>query len=95
MGREVEGRSGRPVFRDRRSPKQARDGESLRMRTGLVAGCVPHLAYGTLRSRLGLVLMRVGRLHDGDDEEREGDGDSGECAHALPDSRWINAVNHP
>lgn len=95
MGREVEGRSGRPVFHDRLSPKQTRDGETRRMRSGLVAGGLAHLAYGTLRSRLGLVLMRVGRLHDGDDEEREGDGDSGECAHALPDSRRINAVNHP
>ena len=95
MGREGEGRGCRPAFRDRWSPKQARDGETRRMRSGRVAGGLAHLAYGTFRSRLGLVLMRVGRLHNGDDEEREGDGDSGECAQALPDSRWINAVNHP
>lgn len=95
MGRDVEGRGGWLVSGGRGSLKEARVGETRRMRPGCVAGCVPHLAYGTLGSRLGLVLMRVGRLGDGGDEEQERDGDSGECAHALPDSRWINAVNHP
>ena len=93
--REVERRGGRRVSRDRRSPKQIRAGETRRMRPGRVAGRLPHVAYGTLRSRLGFVLMRVGGLGDGDDQEREGDGDTGERAHASPEPHWINAVNHP
>ena len=64
------------------------------MQPGRVAGRLPQQACGTLRGRPGLVLMQVRGLLDGDDEERENDGDSGERVHAPPDPGRITPVGH-
>ena len=84
----------RPGCRDRRSLKQIRPGESRRLRPGGVAGSLRQLAHGTLRSRLGLVLMRVEGLCDRGDEEREDDGDAGKRVHTPPDPHWVSQPGH-
>ena len=94
VGREVERCGGRPVSRDCGSMRRVRAGENRRIRPGGVAGRLRQLAHGTLRSWLGLVLMRVESLRDGGDEEREDDGDSGERVRAPPAPRRIKLVGH-
>ena len=94
VGREVEGCGGRVVSGDRGSLTQVRAGENGRIRPGRVPGSIPQLAYGTSRSRLGGARVRVGCLRDRDDEEREGDGDSGERVRAPPDPSKITPIDH-
>ena len=92
MGREVDGRGERPVSVGRGSPEQMRARDARRVQCGRLARLVPQLAYGTRRRRLGRV--RVGGLREEDDEEREGDRDPGERAHALPESSRIDPLPH-
>lgn len=95
MGREVAGRGGRPVSYGRGSLIQARAGDTGRVRPGRVAGSVPQLAYGTSRGRLGRGRVRVvGRLREGDDEERQGDRNCGDRMHAPPGPSRINLMGH-
>ena len=94
VGREVENRERRLASRNRGNRTRVRAGEVRHTGPGRMAGSVPELAYGTIRSRLGRVRVRVRGLRDGDHEEREGDRDRGECVHALPDPPRINPVGH-
>ncbi len=55
---------------------------------------VRQLAYGTLRRRIGGVVVLMRTLRDADDEEREGDQDSRQKARSAPRSSGTGLVCH-